>query len=280
MENKTAFAYCLNTSTIRECKLGVVEEIQLAAETGYAGIELWAAEIDTYRKGGGKLPELKKQLEQANLKVPNIIAFFQWANPDKAQRQKGLEEAKELIGVAQAIGCVYIAAPPAGITDRPEIPLADIAGYYSDLLGVFRGTGVKPLLEFWGHSQILGKLSEAMQVLQMVNDPEAVLLADVFHMAKTPGSFELLNELDGKRLGLFHVNDYPYASDIKQLKDSERVYPGDGVAPLGQILDTLRKIGFSGMLSLELFNKGYQERGAAHVVRTGLEKLKRALEAR
>ena len=95
-------------------------------------------------------------------------------------------------------------------------------------------------------------------------------------MSKTEGSFELLSELNGPDLGLFHVNDYPDAPDITKLKDDQRVYPGDGVAPLDKIIGALRKIGYAGMLSLELFNKEYQEAGADVVAKTGIEKMREA----
>lgn len=275
MQNDTGWAYCLNTSTIRACGLSIEEEIEIVAQTGYHGIELWASEIDEYVNQGRKLSELKEMLDQHGLYVPNIIAFFQWANPDEELRKKGLEEAKQILAIAQKIDCAYVAAPPSGITKMRGLPLEDIAEYYKDLLNLYRNTGVKPLLEFWGHSEILGSLDEAMQILEILDDADALLLADVFHMAKTEGSFELLNKLEGTDLGLFHMNDYPATSDITKLTDAERVYPGDGDAPLRQIVDTLTKIGYTGIFSLELFNKEYQKKGATHVVKTGIEKMKK-----
>ena len=275
MGSNTVFGYCLNTSTLRACNLSIEEEIKVAARAGYEGVELWLSEIDAYVGQGGKLSEIKGMLDEHAVKLPNIIAFFQWANPDEELRKKELEEARRVLMIAQEIDCSYVAAPPAGIVNMADLPLKNIARYYKDLLELSRGTGVKPLLEFWGHSRILGSLKEAMQILEIVDDPDAMLLADVFHMAKTKGSFELLGELKGTDLGLFHVNDYPDAPDITKLKDDKRVYPGDGAAPLGQIVSTLRNIGYAGMLSLELFNKEYQETGADNVARTGIEKMKR-----
>jgi len=280
MDNKQAFAFCLNTSTIRDCDLGIEDEIKIAAQAGYQGIELWLSEIEDYVNQGGKLSEIKGFLDKHGLKIPNIIAFFQWANPDNEIRKEALEEAGQVLAIAQKIGCTYVAAPPSGITDMPDLPLEMIAGYYKDLLDTYRNSGVKPLLEFWGHSQILGSLAEAMQILEIVNGPDAMLLGDVFHMAKTEGSFELIAELKGSQIGLFHMNDYPASDDITKLTDAQRVYPGDGVAPLDYIIDTLRTIGYSGMFSLELFNKQYQEQGAAHVVKTGIQKMKEVIESR
>lgn len=267
--------YCLNTSTIRNCGLSVPEKIKLTAQTGYQGIELWVSEIEDYLKKGGSLSELKSILDQNKLALPNLIAFPQWAHPDKKIRTDALEEAKKVFEMAKALKSTYVAAPPMGITEMVDLPLEDIAEYYKDLMKAVEGIGVKPLLEFWGHSKKLGSLKEAIQVMKLVGESEVQILVDIFHSAKTEGSFELLGELKGSQIGLLHVNDYPYADDIRQLKDSQRVYPGDGVAPLTQIYDTLKKIGYSGMYSLELFNEEYEKSGAENVLKTGLEKMKR-----
>jgi sugar phosphate isomerase/epimerase len=85
--------------------------------------------------------------------------------------------------------------------------------------------------------------------------------------------------LQGKAIGIFHVNDYPKDKDRGVIKDADRVYPGDGIAPLNEILRTLRDIGYRGMLSLELFNPEYYKQDAFEVVKTGLAKTKAAVKA-
>ena len=279
MQNNTVFSYCLNTSTIRDCGLDIAEEIRVVGQAGYQGIELWLSEIDGYVDQGGQLSGLKQMLDHHGLKMPNIIAFFQWSNPDATLRKKELEEAKRVLTIARQLGCMYVAAPPSGIVDMADLPLENIAEYYRDLLEIARNIGVKPLLEFWGHSKILCSLKQAMKVLELVNEPDAMLLADVFHMAKAGDSFDLLSKLKGTELGLFHVNDYPDAPDVSKLSDTRRVYPGDGVAPLDQIIGTLRDIGYAGMLSLELFSEEYQKNGAENVAKTGIQKMRRVFES-
>jgi 2-keto-myo-inositol isomerase len=270
--------YCLNTSTILNCGLNIQEKIEVAAKAGYQGIELWVSEIEKYLENGGKLSELKAILDENSIIVPNLIAFFQWANPDREKRMKALDEAKQVFEMANALNCTYVAAPPSGITDMPNLPIEDVAEYYKGLLKATQDMEAKPLLEFWGHSKKLGSLTEAIQVIKLIDDPDILILFDIFHAAKTEGSFELIGKLDGKQIGLIHANDYPYAADIRQLKDSQRVYPGDGVAPIHQILNTLKQIGYTGMFSLELFNEEYEKTGAENVVRTGLAKMKQVFE--
>jgi sugar phosphate isomerase/epimerase len=279
MNKHSDFRYCLNTSTIRECKLDVPREVEVASQAGYQGIELWVSEIEEYTKGGGTLSGLRSIVEDSGLEVPNLIAFFQWAHPDDDERHEGLEQARKVFATAQELGCPWVAAPPFGITDREDLSAAHLADCFRTLLEIGRQAGIKPLLEFWGISKALGSLAEAIDVLALVDDPDGALLADVFHMARDGSDLELLWELDSDQLRLMHVNDYPGVQGGSQPTDRERLYPGDGIAPYGEIMDALRAIGYRGFLSLELFNKAYQEAGAVQAARTGLAKMKQVVEA-
>jgi sugar phosphate isomerase/epimerase len=266
--------FALNTSTIRECGLSLEEKIEITARAGYHGIELWLSEIEEFLEMGGTLDDLARSLERHDLQIPNIIAFFEWANPEPRIRAKALEEAQRVLSIARQIGCGCVAAPPAGIRDMEGLPPERIARYYSELLDSCRSTGVKPLLEFWGHSKVLRSLGEALQILEIVDDPDASILVDVFHMAKAGDSFELLKNIDGDRVGLVHMNDYPKGRPVTGMKDEERVYPGDGAAPFDLITASLRDMDYRGFYSLELFNPEYQRAGATEVSRTGIAKMR------
>ena len=73
------------------------------------------------------------------------------------------------------------------------------------------------------------------------------------------------------------MNDYPKDPARETIKDADRVYPGDGIAPLGAILKTLFLRSFCGVLSLELFNPEYWKQDALAVAKKGLEKMKESV---
>ena len=270
--------YCLNTSTIRECGLSLRDEIPLIGAAGYSGVEIWISEIDAHLDEGGTLVELSEMLSDNYLFVPNLIAFFEWAHPDEEKRKRAWEDARRIVDIAGSLQCPFVAAPPAGITDSKDKSIAEIARRYSDLLAIVDGSGVRPMLEFWGHSEALKTLDEAVAVMQLEGSTDTCLLADVFHMAKGGSSIEMLGTLQPGRIGMLHVNDYPRSDNVQELSDDDRIYPGDGVAPLSWIYGMLQETGYSGLLSLELFNKGYQKNGAESVLRNGLQKMKNIFE--
>ena len=71
----------------------------------------------------------------------------------------------------------------------------------------------------------------------------------------------------------------PASPAREALKDADRVWPGDGVAPLREILGIFRENRASVWLSVELFNVTYWTRPAEETARAGLEKMKAAVAA-
>src|SRR6266567_2987999 len=63
------FRYCLNTATIRGQKLGIIKQVETAAQAGYDGIEPWVDSIQEYVKNGGALADLKKKIDDLGLTV-------------------------------------------------------------------------------------------------------------------------------------------------------------------------------------------------------------------
>jgi sugar phosphate isomerase/epimerase len=72
---------------------------------------------------------------------------------------------------------------------------------------------------------------------------------------------------------VFHVNDFPKQPPAEELKDADRVYPGDGAAPWESLLADLRSIFFNGWFSVELFNPAYAKLPPDQVARTARDKM-------
>jgi sugar phosphate isomerase/epimerase len=192
---------------------------------------------------------------------------------DDARRRKGLEEAKRCMGLAQQVGSARLAAPPAGATDQ-ALDLRKAAERYRALLELGDQMGVVPQCEIWGFSKTLTRLGEGAFVAIESGHPKACVLADVFHLYKGGSGFTGLKLLGPAALQVFHMNDYPDRPPRASITDAYRVYPGDGVAPLKEVLRELRALGFRGVLSLELFNRDYWRQDALAIARTGLEKMR------
>lgn len=276
---KAPFRFCLNTSTIREQKVGIVREIEITAKAGYDAIEPWVDTLHQYVEAGGSLADLRKRIADAGITVESAIGFAQWIVDDDEARRKGLEQARRDMDVLAQIGGKRIAAPPVGAHDKPGPDLVTTAKRYRALLEIGAELGVTPQVEVWGFSRTLSRLAETVFVAVESGHPQACVLPDVYHLHKGGSSFESVKLLSGVAVQVFHLNDYPADPPREKINDADRVYPGDGVAPLSAVLRDLQQAGFRGHLSLELFNREYWKQDPQAVARTGLQKMRAAVEA-
>ncbi len=268
------FRYCLNTSTIRGQKLGIEKEIDVAAEAGYSAIEPWVQTVQEYVKGGGKLPDLRKRVEDRGLTVESAISFARWIVDDDAVRAQAVEQVKREMDLLAQIGGQRIAAPPAGATSGPKLDLLKAAERYRTILEVGDQTGVIPQVEVWGSSKNLHRLGQSMFVVIESGHPKACLLPDAYHIYKGGSDFNGLKTISSSTIQVFHLNDYPADPPRATIRDGDRVMPGDGIAPLTQIIRTLLDNGSEAVLSLELFNASYWKKDPLEVAKTGLAKMK------
>ena len=271
------FRFCLNTSTIRGQRLGLEKEIDVAAKAGYRAIEVWVSTVQEYVKAGGKLTDARKRIEDQGLTVENAISFSRWVVDDDAVRAQAIEQVKREMDLLAQIGGRRIAAPPAGATDKPGLDLTKAAERYRAILDLGDKTGVVPILELWGGSQNLHRIGQCMFVVIESGHPKASMLGDVYHIYKGGSDFAGLRMVSPAAMPIMHMNDYPAEPPRDKISDRDRVMPGDGIAPLAQILRDLRDNGSRAVLSLELFSPAYWEKDPLEVATTGLEKMKSAV---
>lgn len=272
------FKFSLNTSTISGQKLGIEKYIDIAARAGYDCIEVWIGDIREYLSKGGTLASLKKLLDDAKVPAIDAIGFAPWMVDDEETRKKGFQQMREEMEMLAAIGCPRIAAPSAGIAAPTQIDLFKVGERYHELIALGKETGVTPLLEFWGASQFF-HLGQALMASVAAHDRDVKILADVYHLYRGNSGFECLKMVDGSLIDVFHMNDYSDTIPREQLQDKDRIYPGDGVAPLKQILTDLNNMSGPKILSLELFNRDYWKQDPLLVAKTGLEKMRKLVDS-
>ncbi|MCR2821131.1 sugar phosphate isomerase/epimerase family protein [Lederbergia panacisoli] len=272
MREMFPFKIALNTSTLFPFKLNVIEQIRVAREAGYEGIELWMQDIEAYLEGGGTIQDIKSALEETNIEFINAIAFFKWTDVDAETRSAAFDQAEKEMQLLYSLGCKYIAAPPFG--DVSDTSLDEMARHFEQLVHNGRQIGVEPILEFWGKAKKLSTLDEARYVLNKSNIPDGKMLLDPFHMYVGGSNLAGLKSLKGDQIGVFHLNDYPNSPGKEEITDQDRVFPGEGVSPTHHIAEILNEIQYDGYLSLELFIEDFKGKSAVEVAEYGLNSVR------
>ena len=267
------FQLGLNTSTIRPA--GLMDKIRIAAETGYSAIELWNDDLTAHEAQGGSLADVKSALDDHGLSVPTVIALHGWLNTTGTAHREAIEEAKRRMAQAAAVGATYIiSSPPREVADL------QLGGQnYRELLELGREFGVKPAMEFLGFVDGVNQVKHAWEVIEVADHPDSTIVLDPFHIYRGGGEIEDMEGIPGEKIAVFHFNDAPAEPARAEQSDADRVYPGDGILDLGQMISILRDADYSGVISLELFNPNYWEQDPVEVARTGLEKMQAALQS-
>lgn len=274
-KTNSPFRFCLNTSTIMGQKPGLLHSIEIAAQAGYDGVELWVRDIQEWLAQGNSIDKLAAFIQSKKIRIENAISFTEWMVDDDAKRANALQVLKKEMQMMSALGCNRIAAPPAGVPKEQLLDIEKAAVRYREILQLGREYNVMPLLEFWGGSSTLFTFSQALAVAAAANDADARILPDVYHLYRGGSGFNALQLVSGKTIDIIHMNDYPTNKPVAELSDADRVFPGDGAAPYKQILQSLKNMGGTKVLSLELFNRTYWSQDALLVATTGLRKMKK-----
>lgn len=134
-------------------------------------------------------------------------------------------------------------------------------------------------MEFIARSSLFGSLLSSLRLLREAAQPNAGGCPDTLHFFVGVSKFDDLQKLSPGEVEHVHFHDVPGSIPREILVDVNRVPPGQGVIPLKQVTADLRRIGYRGNLSTELFGARYQEGDPIHVAKLCYDALEPYCEA-
>jgi sugar phosphate isomerase/epimerase len=177
--------------------------------------------------------------------------FLEETGPRRAQ---AMEDLRWKVELAEAIGADRLVAPSAAsdshtIDDYPEVidnlrEAADIAAPH----------GVTLMVEFTRLSTLISNLRTALMVVRAADHPNLKVMLDTFHFWSGMSKFEDLDRIADGELHHLHFEDVPDDPPLEVFGQPDRVFPGEGIAPLDRIVEVIRSKGYAGPASLEMFS--------------------------
>ncbi|WP_236979891.1 sugar phosphate isomerase/epimerase family protein [Membranihabitans maritimus] len=272
---KSPWPICLDTATIRTAG-SLEKKVDIAIQAGYDAIEPWDGELAEFEKNGGNLKELGQKIRDNGLFVPSMIGLWGCIPQNEEAFQQSLQGTRNRMRMAAEIGCGHVQAIPNEVGENYDHGF--VTSCYRRLLEIgIEEYDIIPSLVFVKMFP-LKTLGQAVAVALDADHPDAKVIPDVYHMYISKGGFNGLKKLDGSMISIFQFNDAPGGMEIDQMQDKHRVYPGDGILPLPEILSDLKDTGFNGCVSLELYNPEYHKQDLLQVAKTGLKKTLAVIE--
>lgn len=112
-----------------------------------------------------------------------------------------------------------------------------------------------------------------------VDHPNIGLVIDASHIFLAESSLEGLDRIPGERIFLCEVSDFPATTlGYREMLRNYRLFPGEGVKPVRDLVERVLATGYQGDFSAEVFNAFYRTQEPAMVAKRGFQALERLFE--
>jgi sugar phosphate isomerase/epimerase len=271
--------FSLSPVTISQCSFE--EAFQKTAEAGFTGIGLRYDRFELYLQNGGSVAEVRKWLQRYGLCFTEAAFLAEWqfhgGLPLVSQRQRtgGPAEHQALLSKrlhgflahCEQLECANVTAVPA-LRETGDLDVA--AEEFAVLCDIARPYGVRLGLEFMGTAPQLNDLHSASQLVRKADRPNGGLLIDTFLFHQGGSKLSDIENVPIDRVFNVQLADAKPKppGQLNMLED--RLFPGEGAAPVKDIVRLLQDRGYEGWWTVELFNPDYAVMQAETVAKRAL----------
>lgn len=246
----------ISTATSVFVNYSIEEAIQLIAEIGYDGVDIWGGRPHVYRRDftDGELKQLRCLLEDLGLSVPCFMpAFFRYpyslVSPHDPVREDSIQYMRECADNAVALGArmllIVIGHTLHGQTRMDAWQrlldsihrVCDYASQYDLKLAL------EPANRFV--TDLVNTVQDAMRLVTEVGCSNLGVALDTGHIHLSDEKPEEAVERSGPHLFEVHIND----NDGQQ---QQNLVPGEGSFDFRRFVQALRESGYDGFLTAEL----------------------------
>lgn len=248
------------------------KDISSASIVGFDILEIWKTKLFESLKDHSITGIVNEFIKHGI--EPYTINSLEQATFSKDFKDK-LEECEMLCALVQDVRAKILIVVPGFIEEK--LPEKEIKEETVKVLKEFSKIAehyeVKLAFEFLGFENCsVNKLSFARQIVHELDIKNVGLVIDTCHLFAGGSTLEDLEQTSAEKIFVVHINDLPKVEG-RPIKDSDRIMPTDGVLPLKEFMRTLRKIGYSGVVSVELFNEEYWKLDSKEIAKIAFEKL-------
>lgn len=247
----------LNGATVPSASLE--EGLRAALDAGFTAFEP-RVPLLVSAEAAGRTPQVLESLSHGLGWLPLNAVEGVFASP----RSELAPRAREIFALASRFRVPQVILVPGRQAAAPN--LSDACAELRGLRAEASRHGVEPLYELIGFPTFaFSSLGQAYDLARAAGLP---LVLDTFHLAISRTRPDEIARLPSSAIGLVHLSDaLTTGKGLEELHDEDRVLPGEGGLPLEDLLDGIRRTGYSGPVSVEVFHPKYGERDPAAVAR-------------
>ncbi|MFM2300284.1 MAG: hypothetical protein RLZZ84_20 [Pseudomonadota bacterium] len=246
-------------------------KLRAIADAGFAGAEIFENDLLSSHLSA---PEIASLMRDLGLACTMFQPFRDLEGLPDAQRTRAFDRLERKFDVMGELGTdlllVCSSCSPQADGDRGRI-LADLAE--AGERAAARGLRIGYEALAWGRH--VNDHRDAWALVRDVDHPALGLVLDSFHSLSRKIPSSSIGDIRADKLFIVQVADAPLL-DMDYLGWSRhfRCMPGQGEFPLDDWADAIRKIGYQGYWSLEIFNDRFRAGSASGVALDGYRSLR------
>ena len=246
------------------------EKLEAAANIGFDGVEIFENDLLTF---DGTPEDVRRMCEDLGLNIDIFQPFRDFEAMPEPFRSRNLDRAERKFDVMQALGTdlalVCTTTHPAAIDDT-ERAVAD----FREMAERAGKRGLRIGVEGLAWSRYNNRWRQVWDIVQKVDHPNCGLIVDSFHTLSLGDDPSGIADIDGSKLFYVQLADAPKLSmDVLSWSRHFRNFPGQGQLPVDGFVRAVLDSGYSGPLSLEIFNDDFRSTQARLTARDGLRSL-------
>ncbi|SDZ57307.1 3-dehydroshikimate dehydratase QuiC [Pseudomonas sp. NFIX28] len=231
------------------------EKLEAIAAAGFDGVEIFENDLLYY---DGSPREIRQMCADLGIAITLFQPFRDFEGCRRDRLQRNLERAERKFDLMQELGtdlvlvCSNAAADSVGyrqiLVDDLRL-LAERAGS--------RGLRIGYEALAWGRH--VNTYQQVWDIVREADHPSLGVLLDSFHTLSLKGDPAAIAEIPGDKIFFVQMADAPIlAMDVLEWSRHFRCFPGQGDFDLPGFLAPIIKSGYTGPLSLEIFNDGFR----------------------
>lgn len=246
------------------------ERLEAAANIGFDGFEMFENDLLTF---DGSPADVRSMAADLGLSITIFQPFRDFEAMPEGQRVRNMDRAERKFDVMQALGTDLIlvcsnVSPLA--QDDPAQAAADLREMAER--AAKRGLRVGYEALAWGRH--VNRWRQAWNIVQDADHPNLGLIVDSFHTLSLGDDPSGLADIPGERIFFVQLADAPRLSmDVLSWSRHFRNFPGQGQLDVAGFLSRVLASGYTGPLSLEIFNDDFRSTPARLTARDGLRSL-------
>jgi sugar phosphate isomerase/epimerase len=252
------------------------EDVDAYAAAGCRAIEVWLTKLENHVERHS-IADTKRLLADKQMTLAAAAYQGGLLLSQGEQRKAHFDHFRRRLELCGEMGIptLLLAADFDAARDQRDIDRAAVS--LKQAAQWAAGFDVRLALEFRAGAGLCSNLQTALALVLQCGEANVGVNFDVFHYYVGPSKLEDLDLLTASNL--FFVQLCDLAGVPREMaRDSDRVLPGDGDFRLPQIIEFLRKIGYTGWVSLELMNPTLWKAKPSQVAELGLAALQRLLQ--